>query len=264
MLRTSPESYVSNRLMWITPNRSFYTGLLGVPSQRSIGSVIVYVAVEGNIRVRIGDGAWESAQMAVVPPYTPHWVLAEARQINTINIEAEAVDLAALPEVLRGQGAVDAPWFVEHVRACQRMLCGSDVDLAAIDFDELFFSTALAPRRMDRRIEAVVQAIQRDPSAPLSAETCARMAGLSYSRFLHLFKQEAGMPFRIFRTWKRARGMLHYVNQKSNLTRVALDTGYPDSTHFSHSIRQIYGLKPKDIFAGSRRLTVYAQHAAPC
>jgi AraC-like DNA-binding protein len=42
---------------------------------------------------------------------------------------------------------------------------------------------------------------------------------------------------------------------------VALDTGYPDSTHFSHSIRHTYGLKPKDIFAGSRRLRIYAPHA---
>jgi AraC-like DNA-binding protein len=45
------------------------------------------------------------------------------------------------------------------------------------------------------------------------------------------------------------------------LLELLLDTGYPDSTHFSHSIRQVYGLKPKDIFAGSRRLAIYAQIA---
>jgi hypothetical protein len=32
---------------------------------------------------------------------------------------------------------------------------------------------------------------------------------------------------------------------------------YPDSAHFSHSIRQVYGLKPKDISAGSRRLEIH-------
>jgi hypothetical protein len=58
-------------------------------------------------------------------------------------------------------------------------------------------------------------------------------------------------------TWKRARSLLHYVNRDANLAHVALNTGYPDSTHFSHSIRQIYGMKPKDIFAGSRRLAIY-------
>ena len=38
---------------------------------------------------------------------------------------------------------------------------------------------------------------------------------------------------------------------------VALDVGYPDSTHFSHSIRQVYGLTPKSIFAGCRKLALY-------
>ena len=80
---------------------------------------------------------------------------------------------------------------------------------------------------------------------------------LSFSRFLHLFRENVGAPFRSFRTWKRARSLLQYVNRDANLAHVALDTGYPDSTHFSHSIRQIYGMKPKDMFAGSRRLAIY-------
>jgi AraC-like DNA-binding protein len=42
------------------------------------------------------------------------------------------------------------------------------------------------------------------------------------------------------------------------LTDVALDAGYPDATHFSHSIRQVYGLTPRSIFAGSRKLAVFA------
>jgi AraC-like DNA-binding protein len=64
------------------------------------------------------------------------------------------------------------------------------------------------------------------------------------------------VPYRKLRTWKRARCLLGYANGNSSLTHVALDTGYPDSTHFSHSIRQVYGLKPRDILAGSRRLRV--------
>jgi AraC-like DNA-binding protein len=116
----------------------------------------------------------------------------------------------------------------------------------------------LAPRLIDARIRQVVDGIKRDPSAPMSAQDCARSVHLSFSRFLHLFKQEVGVPFRSFRSWKRARSLLHHVNRDANLAHVALDTGYPDSTHFSHSIRQVYGLKPSDIFAGSRRLAIYA------
>lgn len=249
----------SNRLMWITPDRVFYVGLLGAPSVRTMGSIIVYVAVTGSIRIRIGSGEWQTTEMAVVPPYVPHQVMSEARRVNVLKFEAETVDLGSLPTELKGRGAVDAPDFVRRVQQRQWELSegGRAVDLMTLDFDQTFFGAALAPRRIDRRIATVLDRIKRDPSAPAIAEEYAAMVHLSFSRFLHLFKQEVGAPFRSFRTWKRARNLLHYVNRDSNLTYVALDTGYPDSTHFSHSIRQIYGLKPSDIFAGSRKLTVF-------
>lgn len=249
----------SQRLMWITPDRVFYVGLLGAPSVRTMGCIILYVAVEGAIRIRIDGGEWQTGSMAVVPPYLPHQVVSESRIIHAIKLESESVDLEALPPMLRASGAVHEPEFVEHVRRCRDQLCGADVELKSADFDRMFFGTSLARRALDRRINAAVERIKQNPSAPISAEDCADAAHLSFSRFLHLFKQDVGVPFRSFRTWKRARSLLHYVNRPSNLAQVALDVGYPDSTHFSHSIRNVYGLTPKDIFAGSRRLPIYAQ-----
>lgn len=256
----------SDRMMWITPDRVFYLGLLGAPSVRQMGSVLVYVSVAGSaIRIRIDGGEWQRADMAVVPPYVPHQVISEARLVNVVKIEAETVDLGALPPELRGRGAVDSPEFVRRVRerAWESPLDGQSVNLLDLDFDQALFGTKLQSRSIDRRIQAVLGRIKEDPSAPAVAEEYAAMAHLSFSRFLHLFKQEVGAPFRSFRTWKRARNLLNYVvHQDSNLSFVALDTGYPDSTHFSHSIRQVYGLKPSDIFAGSRRLAVYGRPVA--
>ncbi len=258
----SPER--SNRLMWITPDRIFYLGLLGVPSVRTMGTYTVYVAVTGTLRIRLGDGPWQTSEMAVVPPYEPHQVSVEGRLVNVIQIEAETVDGDALPGALKGRGAVDAPAFVRLVQQRQRELSegGHAVDLMSLNFDQTFFGAELALRRMDSRIADVLTRIKQDPSAQGIAEEYAASAHLSFSRFLHLFKQEVGAPFRSFRTWKRARNLLHYVNRSANLAYVALDTGYPDSTHFSHSIRKVFGLKPSDIFAGSRKLAVYSHAPA--
>jgi AraC-like DNA-binding protein len=253
-----------DRLMWITPDRLFYVGLLGAPSVRTMGALSVYVAVAGSIGIRLAGGEWQVTRMAVVPPYVPHQVAAEARLIDVIQLEAESVDLDALPRVLRARGAVDAPAFVERVRRRQRELCerGPGFERTLLDFDELFFEGSVARRAIEPRMQTVVDRIKADPAGRASAEECAQWVHLSFSRFLHLFRQEVGAPFRSFRSWKRARSLLHHVNRDANLAHVALDTGYPDSTHFSHSIRQVYGLKPKDIFAGSRRLAVFA-HALP-
>jgi AraC-like DNA-binding protein len=55
----------------------------------------------------------------------------------------------------------------------------------------------------------VIGRIKSDPSAPSCAQACAEQVHLSFSRFLHLFKEEVGVPFRSFRTWKRARSDAH-------------------------------------------------------
>ena len=259
-LRQAGMGHASEMLLWMTPDRIFYAGLLGSPAMRTMGSLMIYVATRGKIRIAVGGGDWQVCEMAVVHPYQPHQLLSEAPLINLIKIEAETMQLEALPPLLATSGAVDAPEFVERVRDRHRALCGQGgvQDLATLDFDQFFFGQALPQRKLDRRIEEVIERIKRDPTAASDAESCAEAVHLSFSRFLHLFKQEVGVPFRTFRTWKRARSVLRHVSNRTNLAYVALDTGYPDSAHFSRCIKKTYGLQPRQIFAGSRRLVIRA------
>ena len=50
--------------------------------------------------------------------------------------------------------------------------------------------------------------------------------------------------------------LLSVINRPQNLAALAQDIGYPDSTHFSHSIRRYFGICPKDILRGCRRLQI--------
>ena len=267
-----------NRVMWLNNDRVFYAGLLGQVSQRSLGGWGVYVAVAAPLRLALcGPAApagaalsWISTDLAVLPPHTPHQVCCDDRLICSLLIEPETVDEAALPAwmlqrngVLPVDGAA-AAGIVQRVRAAHARLRsqGAAIALDTASFDELFFGQRLVPRRLDARIARVLDQIRNDPAQAYTAQQGATAAGLSFSRFLHLFKAEAGMPFRSLRSWKRARSLLHHVTRDAHLVHVALDTGYPDSTHFSHSIRQVYGLKPRDLFAGSRRLTVLGDSPA--
>ena len=248
----------SHRLMWITPDRVFYAGLLGAPAMHTKGALVIYVAVEAPLRIRIDGGDWQTTEVAVVPPYVPYQIASDGRHVLDILVEPETLDMDLLPDLLRARGAVQAPEFAARVRRshAQMVLAGRALDLQPGDFDRMFFGQTLATRSLDSRIASVLEKIKRNPTEQATAEACAANVKLSFSRFLHLFKEEVGAPFRTFRTWKRARSLLHHVNSDSNLVYVALDIGYPDSTHFSHSIRQLYGLKPKDIFAGSRKLRI--------
>ena len=250
------------RLMWLTTQRVFYAGLLGRAAVRTMGGHGVYISPAGAPpnRLRVGGGAWQSGELLVVPPQVPIEIESAHPLILNLLIESESVDPARMPDWLQHCGPVQAPAFVQRVRESHAQLLAASARgqrFDGLDFDRQFFGAPLAPRALDARIRKVIDAINADPVAATSAEECAASVHLSFSRFLHLFKQETGMAFRAFRAWKRARSLLRYVRQTATLTDIALEAGYPDSTHFSHSIRQVYGLKPSDILAGSRRLALH-------
>ena len=258
-------SGLGGKIMILGPERVAYAGLLVVPTRRSFGCHTLYAALHAPLRLTVAGTTWETPGIAVVPPYTPHQVSTADRMIGVLMIEPESIDAARLPQWLQpGASPVPAAGRPVGERVCEtfRRLVRGDFgrDLTGVDIDLLFFGRMLERRTLDARVAAIASRIVQQPYAQLSAEQAAQLAGLSFSRFLHLFRAEVGATYRGFRAWKRARSFLHYANGTPSLTALALEIGYPDSTHFSHSIRQVYGLRPRDIFAGSRDLAIVRQH----
>ncbi len=249
----------SGLLMLITPERVFYAGLLGRPRQRSSGACHIYVALQGGLRLTSADGVESTGELLVAMPYAQHTMASDCRTVLCVTIEPESVRAGALEQMVGRLTGPERPAFVQRIRAAYDALrqrrCGRD--LTGAELDALCFGEALPQRPLDPRVVRAIARIGRFCGEPVTAECCAAEAGLSPSRFLHLFKEETGISFRSFRAWKRARHLLHYANQDLNLAHLAQDIGYPDSTHFSHSIRRFYGLKPRAIFSGSRDLAIY-------
>jgi AraC-like DNA-binding protein len=247
----------SDHLMLIMPERVFYAGLLGRPRKRTPGCVHVYVAVKGKLHLTIDD-IQTSGEVFMTMPNQRHSISSDYRTAISVTLEPESMAegvIEALAARLRGPESVA---YARKILAAYELLRqNSYSDITTAEFDEMCFGEALPRRALDPRIERAILRIGRFSGEPVTADTCAIEAGLSASRFLHLFKEQTGISFRSFRAWKRARHLLHYANQDLNLAHLAQDIGYPDSTHFSHSIRRFYGLKPRAIFVGSRDLAIY-------
>jgi AraC-like DNA-binding protein len=248
----------SGHLMLITPDRVFYAGLLGRPRQRCSGAFHVYVALAGNLRLTSDSGEMQEGELLMVQPNCQHTIESDYRTVLVVWIEPESVPPGTLDR-LANQMSKDPAGFARCLRAAytellQRPLSG---EVASPSFDRLCLGEALPQRTLDPRVVKAIALINRFSGEPATAESCAAAVGLSTSRFLHLFKDETDISFRSFRAWKRARHLLNFANQDLNLAHLAQDIGYPDSTHFSHSIRRFYGLKPRAIFSGSRDLAIY-------
>ncbi|MFO7552258.1 MAG: helix-turn-helix domain-containing protein [Haliea sp.] len=244
--------------MMITRGRTVYRGLLGQPRERTLGGLSIYSTAGEPFSIRIGDAPRQSTRIALVPANVPVAISVPERVIDLIVIEPELVPEGLSRSALEA-ACVDGSPEHRRLQAAFHSWARQSESLECSDsaVDHYFFGSDLLARQLDPRIAAAAETIAANPGDKHTAADHAAACGLSFSRFVHLFRDEVGMTFRSFCAWKRARAMLAHVARGSSLTEVALQIGYPDSTHFSHSIRRIYGLRPRDIFSGSRRLAVH-------
>ena len=80
--------------------------------------------------------------------------------------------------------------------------------------------------------------------------------GLSASRFNHLFAQEVGVSFRSYRVWAQVRRAMTGLGPRLNLTEAALEGAFSDSSHFSRTFRQTFGMTPSSVLKPLQRVEV--------
>jgi AraC-like DNA-binding protein len=241
--------------MWLGRDRLFYGGLVGDAMQtRCLGAMAIYAAQTCEIEISLGAGPWLRRRLVALAPYAPHRLRTQSGEIACLCLEPESIDRAELPSWLAALNRDEDERLIGRIVAARSETAGGG--FSTREFDLRFLGRVLPPRPLDPRVRLILDRLIDAPDRTISAQDCARRIGVSTSRLLHLFKQETDVAFRSARMWKRARRFMDHANRDDSLTDVALDLGYPDSTHFSHSIRACFGLQPRSIRRGSRGMQV--------
>jgi AraC family transcriptional regulator, arabinose operon regulatory protein len=100
--------------------------------------------------------------------------------------------------------------------------------------------------RLDQRIRAAMEALCRDLDARISVSLLAGAAGLSPSRFAHLFRAQVGesvIHYRERQRLSRACQLLSVTDHQ--VAAVAKAVGFANPFHFSTRFRRFAGLSPR-------------------
>jgi AraC family transcriptional regulator of arabinose operon len=98
---------------------------------------------------------------------------------------------------------------------------------------------------MDRRIEAILVALDQASPELWTIKALAELVSLSSSRLRHLFKQETGKS--LTQQLKEARlRRAEYLLRTSFLTikQIAEEAGHISGSHFSREFRRVFGVSP--------------------
>lgn len=115
-----------------------------------------------------------------------------------------------------------------------------------------------APGRRTSLVNFAVQNFGCSPAA-FSVREVAACAGLSERRFSQIFREEVGLPPKIWRRIQRFQWAVRRLHAGADLrwAELALDCGYYDQAHFANEFRAFSGI---DATSYSLRRTCWANH----
>jgi AraC family transcriptional regulator len=222
----------------------------GTVSPHAHYAIQLVIGAPTGLQVQDGRrGDWTPCPGAIVPSRTVHSIdVTDCDWSTVIFIEPETAAGRALAtrlnrrvEFLRQGELADAVTKLEE--AWRQSRSAASVRDAAQGLVSQLSGTVLHTPS-DPRVVQAIDYIRSRPDESLTLEEVAQVAGLSPSRFRHLFVDETGMPLRTYQLWRRLLRVWEYLMQGETLARAAHAAGFADSAHLSRTCKTMFGLAP--------------------
>lgn len=98
----------------------------------------------------------------------------------------------------------------------------------------------------DDRILNAIEYLDKNFDKVIGLEEIAAICFLSKSRFLHLFKEKTNISFRRYQLWNKIVKSLPLL-AKNSITTTAYQAGFSDSSHYTRTFKETFGITPKFI-----------------
>jgi AraC-like DNA-binding protein len=228
----------------LTPHRNA-TGVLAVSLDGVIG-------VADNPRARAPT--YRKARSVLIAPNSLHYLRIDGGRMAFLYVDPFGRDLAALRKRMTERGSRAAFDLHDERRVialladiAERRVTPEEARRAVREL--LGVGPGAAP---DARIVEAIRLMRDEPCAAHALADLSKRAGLSTSRFLHLFKEVTGVPLRRYRIWNRIGAAARAIAQGESLTAAAHGAGFSSSAHFSTAFRDMFGMMPSELFLRMR------------
>ena len=229
--------------------RALYAGeALGLEPHRNAVAVLC-AGLTGPFSIALDpenpDAGYRSVRVGLIPGNTLHHLKVDSGRMAFLYVDANSNDYACLHELAAHRDDRFA-WGFEfesrYLSALSALNAGRSWSEARGEIASILGIEASI--RRDERIRETLRNLRDDPSKAHGLADLAKRAGLSPSRFQHLFKEATGVPFRRYKIWNRMGCAVRSMAAGQSLTDAALSSGFSSSAHFSAAFKEMFGMAP--------------------
>lgn len=248
-------------LLYLWETRTLFLGRLLEPLQLSQAAATFVISLDGPLHVYSDNTSFQCQSILLPPSYSVSIDSGNSCVANCY-LDPFGEDFHLLSQRMRQQhgrvaccidneSALIAQFRAMHLRA------PSSADTYA-EVDGIIRPVDRPPYFVDPRIARTIDLIKKTVGENLSVAQLAEHVSLSAPRLTQLFRQQIGVPIRRYRQWHRLYVTATGVASGLSLTDASVAAGFTDSSHFSHTFRDMLGMKPSEILAHPDRIRLFA------
>jgi AraC-like DNA-binding protein len=227
--------------VWLWPGQALYAGpsLNLAPHSGSVWCLAV--GIGGPLTVTTTDGVTRHAHSVLIPPRLTHQLTCHGTGLVSCYLEptSDRADASRLKfREWRGQVGIG------HVDEERLEFSPTDDESASHWLD---LAAPAAHRTVDPRIATAARRMRDEPTATITGRELAAEAGLSDSRFLHLFRDELGTSLRRYRIWVRLVHAGTAIAAGANMTEAAMKSGFASPSHLADRFKTTFGLSASQL-----------------
>ena len=254
--------------LYLWDKRTLYIGPLFESLKLSQGAATLLVALDKPISFSIeGEAEIIECTSLLLPAGLSVTVYTEDAIVANCNLDPLGADfsgLAVLMQKQHGKIGYNLKQYGEFKQVYQTLQAEElDSDSAYDLLDDLLenrFSQFYPNHAIDSRVAKVVEKIKQTADDNLSVDDLASFVNLSVPRLVQIFKKQTGVPMRRYRLWHRLFITAVEMASGGNLTEAAMNAGFTDSAHFSHTFKAMFGMAPTTILLQPNGLKIVIQN----
>lgn len=222
------------------------------PCHTHVDNYMIGLVLDGVIRISHEkfDSSFVAGEIFVIPPNFAHSLCAcnQAYSLLSVCLPVDVVYQLGINDLMKKMQDIFAEIIVHGV------LVQAQADMLLDGIEVLYFYLSQLEITGDAGVVKVADFLRSMPEQSFPIQSLAKEVSISPYHLIRKFKQKYELTPHQFQIQNRIRKAQRLLQNSRDITKIALDTGFCDQSHFNHCFRKIVGMKPTEYIRAQRNL----------
>lgn len=220
-------------------------------SHNHVGHYVISVVMQGAVKFCLENRevVCSRGDVFIIPPYAVHSV----RQGRDARLLSMCIGTPFIEEIdMKTAESIVREWLKDA--AVQEIFGKEQEDKLLVSVREVYRLRDSGQKEIDAGIKILADKIADHPEQELPIETLAADIFVSKYYLIRKFRKSVGMTPHQFHIQNRIRKSQGLLDEEKTISRIAVEMGFYDQSHFDRAFQKIVGISPSEYVRSKKQI----------